>query len=47
MHYFDKLKIVIALSGMMHYRILVLCGVQAALGKGFAECCTRQRVLGK
>ena len=39
---------------MMHYRILVLCRVQAALGKarftlgkGFAECRTRQRALAK
>ena len=32
---------------MFHYRILVLRRVQAALGKSFAECRTRQRALGK
>ena len=42
------------LNDHRHYRILVLCRVQAALGKarstlgkGFAECRTRQRALGK
>ena len=50
----DSIAMIFVLTENIHYRNLWLCRVSGALGKaqftlgkGFVECCTRQRSLGK